>query len=364
MWNGLLDDVVAQVMDGALPSRTPSAIAARAHTRLLVALDPSTRATNDLAAELIADAVAVMLTVAHQTTNAAASPAESRATLTAQLRRRLGAHEQGALAGEVTYHLSAEETAEPASRIRQARIRRARHTPPAMVDAIALRVAAVELAALLIRAAANLTVTDRAETASEERPSGLPATLRALADQLAARAADNERAAGNNGDLVACQLAGALRLHVSHETVQALTHASEPDRLDAAELAAVREVWMHVAVCEHRAVAGLDEQLRTPTYSDRFGDLPTAIVEGAINVLCGARLISRPGAFRHHAAWGHQAVALTYALERYVAGLRGHAPSLRQAQLITLTRLVRATAAIALLDLRTHTPATNGRPTR
>jgi len=45
-------------------------------------------------------------------------------------------------------------------------------------------------------------------------------------------------------------------------------------------------------------------------------------------------------------------VALTYALEAYVAGLRGHAPSLAQAQRIAMTRLVRATVAIALIDLR------------
>jgi hypothetical protein len=43
---------------------------------------------------------------------------------------------------------------------------------------------------------------------------------------------------------------------------------------------------------------------------------------------------------------------LTYALEAYVAGLRGDDAAFEQAQLIALTRLIRATAAIAVLDLR------------
>jgi hypothetical protein len=88
-----------------------------------------------------------------------------------------------------------------------------------------------------------------------------------------------------------------------------------------------------------------------------------AITEGAANVICGARLIDRPGAFAHRRAWHHQAVALTYALEAYVAGLRGDTPSLGQAQLITLTRLVRAAAAIVLIDLAYEgTPPRTGSP--
>jgi len=120
-----------------------------------------------------------------------------------------------------------------------------------------------------------------------------------------------------------------------------------------------------LATYEYVAITALDGQLETPTYAERFGNLPTAIVEGAANVICGARLIGRPNAFRHRRAWGHQAVALTYALEAYVAGLRGHAPSIAHAQLIALTRLVRAVAAIALLDLRrAESAASNGSPKR
>ena len=59
--------------------------------------------------------------------------------------------------------------------------------------------------------------------------------------------------------------------------------------------------------------------------------MTSAIVEGAANVLSGARLASRPDAFRHRSAWRHQTVALTYAFEAYVAGLRGDAPSFERA---------------------------------
>ena len=82
-------------------------------------------------------------------------------------------------------------------------------------------------------------------------------------------------------------------------------------------------------------------------------------------MICGARLLGRPGAFRHHKAWGHQAIGLTYALEAYVAGLRGSAASLVQTEAIALTRLVRAVAAIQLLRLRRANSApTNGRSRR
>jgi hypothetical protein len=99
------------------------------------------------------------------------------------------------------------------------------------------------------------------------------------------------------------------------------------------------------------AVSALDALLETPSYDASFGTLDAAIVESAANVVCGGRLGGRPAAFRHDRAWRHQSVALTYALEAYAAGLGGHAPSLAHAQLIALTRLVRATVAIALIDL-------------
>lgn len=79
-------------------------------------------------------------------------------------------------------------------------------------------------------------------------------------------------------------------------------------------------------------------------------------------MICGARLLGRPAAFRHSRAWRHQTVALTHALEAYVAGLRGHAPSLTHARTIAVTRLVRATVALVLIDFARAQPLPgNGR---
>jgi hypothetical protein len=120
----------------------------------------------------------------------------------------------------------------------------------------------------------------------------------------------------------------------------------------------LRDPWLRLATHEYTAVAALDAQLATPTYTERSEHLASAIADAAANVIYGARLAGRPAAFRHRRAWRHQAVALTYALEAYAAGLQGHAPSLAQAERITLTRLVRATVAIALIDLgRDHVDA-------
>jgi hypothetical protein len=119
----------------------------------------------------------------------------------------------------------------------------------------------------------------------------------------------------------------------------------------AAAFVALREAWVMLATNEYVAVAALDSQLVERAYDPHFGGLDAAIAESAANVICGARLLGRPAAFRHRRAWCHQSAALTYALEAYIAGLRGDAPSLAQAQLIALTRLARSTVAIALIDL-------------
>ena len=132
---------------------------------------------------------------------------------------------------------------------------------------------------------------------------------------------------------------------------------SRPDEsLTGPLLDRLRDPWLRLATNEYTAVAALDAQLATPTYNERSEHLANAIANAAANVICGARLAGRPAAFRHRQAWRHQAVALTYALEAYAAGLRGHAPSLAQAQRITLTRLVRTTVAIALIDLARDHP--------
>jgi hypothetical protein len=194
-------------------------------------------------------------------------------------------------------------------------------------------------------------VSGRVREAPEERSAALEVMLNAVTAELTARAQEAERPVDARADIVAHHLAAGLRVRVSQETLQRVT-ASSPDRpTDPIDLDGLRDAWLRLATNEYAAVAALDAQLDTPTHNERVGSLSAAIAEGAANVICGARLVGRPEAFRHRRAWRQQAVALAYALEAYVAGLRGHAPSLVQAQRIAMTRLVRATVAIALIDL-------------
>jgi hypothetical protein len=216
---------------------------------------------------------------------------------------------------------------------------------------LSLRIAGVDLASLLVQLAANAAASGRAGEAPEQPSAALAGQLSEIAAELAARAHEVERPAENRADVVAHHLAAGLRVRVSQDTLQRLGASSPSRTADPSVLDGLRDAWLCLATNEYVAVSALDAQLDTPTYNGRSGHLASAIAEGAANVICGARLVGRPGAFRHRRAWRHQSVALTYALEAYVAGLRGHAPSLAQAQLITLTRLVRATVAIALTDL-------------
>jgi hypothetical protein len=209
---------------------------------------------------------------------------------------------------------------------------------------------------LLIRLAANARASGSAGDAPEERSAALDATLEAVTAELAARAQQVERPVDDRADVVAHHLAAGLRVRASQETLRGPSASSPDDHLDAAVLTGLRDAWLALATNEFVAVGALDAQLDTPTYDERFGSLSRAIAEAAANLICGARLIGRPEAFRHCRAWRHQAVALTYALEAYIAGLRGDAQSLAHAQLIALTRLVRATVAITMIDLsRAHT---------
>lgn len=372
LWSRLLERTEAEIIARPLAERSAASAkeaaasaAASGHSRLLVALDGDSSGGRNLVSELLAGAVEVIRGEAGLETAVAGRHEDHRAELVDQLRRRLNAHEDDVLAGEVTYCVRPEEGDEPAMRIRRASARGSEHKPMSDGDLLSLRIAAVDLASLLVRAAANVAAGGRADDAPEGRAAAFDGTLRAITRELTARARDVERPLDERGDVVAHHLAAGLRVRVSQETLHGLTSASPREPVDPALLGSARDAWLRLATYEYVAITALDGQLETPTYAERFGNLPTAIVEGAANVICGARLIGRPNAFRHRRAWGHQAVALTYALEAYVAGLRGHAPSIAHAQLIALTRLVRAVAAIALLDLRrAESAASNGSPKR
>jgi hypothetical protein len=337
---------------------------ARAHSRFLVALESGSKIGQDTVSQLATEAVELVLAVARVWGTYGARAEDRRAALADQLRRRLAAQEDAVLAGEVTYCVWSEHAEAPSAAMRQAIAGLSRDSTAFEADVLSLSVAAVDVASLLVRLAANAAASGRGGEAAEERSAALDAKLGAVTAELAARSQDVERPVNQRADVVTHHLAAALRVRLSHGVPQRLRAGSPDGAADAADLEGLRDAWLGLATNEYIAVAALDAQLETPSYDGSSRSLSTVIGEGAANVICGARLIRRPGAFRHPRAWRYQAVALTYALEAYVAGLRGHAPSLAQAQRIALTRLVRATVAIVLIDLRGDAQPTNGTPRR
>ena len=371
LWSDILDRVESQIsggrqVRGSGPSSldgTASALA-RAHSRFLVALESGSKIGQGTVSQLATEAVELVLAVARVWGTFEARAEDRRAALADQLRRRLAAHEDAVLAGEVTYCVWSEHAEEPSAAMRQAIAGLSRDSTAFEGDLLSLSVAAVDLASLLVRLAANAAASGRGGEAPEQRSAALDAKLGAVTAELAARSQDVERPVNQRADVVAHHLAAALRVRLSHGVPQRFRVGSPDGAADAADLEGLRAAWLGLATNECVAVAALDAQLETPSHDGSSGSLSTVIGEGAANVICGARLIRRPGAFRHPRAWRHQTVALTYALEAYVAGLRGHAPSLAQAQRIALTRLVRATVAIVLIDLRGDALPADGTPRR
>jgi hypothetical protein len=324
-----------------------AAVVARAHSRLLIAVDGRFRTAPQLVSELVEDAADLIGAVARLGSRAH----ESRRWLVTQLRASLDAHEDAVLSAEVAYRIQAADAEGPAARARRATAGAADGEVISTGNLASLRVAAIELASLLIRAATNVTVTGSAAAAPDLPPRELGRLLLAITVELAARAREVERPAREGADVAGHHLAAALRVPAPRETMEKLGAVAAGAPVDPRILGDGRAMWLVLATHEYVAVSVLDGQLDKPAYAQRAPSLAEAIVDAAANVVCGARLTRRPSAFRHDRAWRHQTVGLSYALEAYVAGLRGDRVSLAQTQLITLTRLARSVAAIAVLDL-------------
>jgi hypothetical protein len=367
LWDGVLERVHKELAGARRPARsagtspqaTLAEAVARAHSHLLVVLDPRSNDATDTVSELVSD-TATLLERALAAASAPGRDSRLGSGFDDALAGRLGAHEHGVLAGELTYGVRVEEADAAAARLREVVAALASQTALSHGGLLSLRIAAVELSALLVRAAGNAAAGGGAAAAPESRSAALDRALRAIEHELASRAHAAGPPVDERGDVASHHLAAALRVQASGRTVRAIASAGS-DGAPEHVLNAAREAWLVLATHEYVAVVALDGHLDVPTW-ERFGSVTSAIVEGAANVLSGARLASRPDAFRHRSAWRHQTVALTYAFEAYVAGLRGDAPSFERAQLMVLTRLIRAVAAIALLDLRqTASLPTNGR---
>jgi hypothetical protein len=363
LWTGILDRIESQLSgprqvkgSGSSSLSETSGALARAHSRFLIALESGSKIGTDTVSRAGAEALELLIEVARVGGMLGTREEERRSWLADQLRRRLAAHEDAVLAGEVTYRVWSEHGEEPSVAMRQAIGRLSRGSSVSESDLLSLSIGAVNLASLLIRLGANAATNGDGSEAPEQRSVALDAKLGAVTAELAARSREVERPADKYGDVVAHHLAAGLRAHPSQELLEPTKAGSLNQAAGVSDLERLREVWLDLATHEYVAVAALDGQLDTPSYATSSQGLPGVVVEGAANVVCGARLLGRPAAFRHQRAWRHQTVALSYALEAYVAGLRGHVPSLAQAQAIALTRLVRATVAIVLIDLHRETP--------
>jgi hypothetical protein len=370
-WAELLDRAAAQIRRAPNASGTQRtslverALEAEASARvnLLESLQSEPGGSATRGAELVGDAAGLMLAISALLDGVEVSTSSHRDELIEQLTRRLGKHEEAALAGEITYALEADQAERSLSRTRETIIGVAQGSVSGD-DVRLLGTQAVDVAAFLVLAAANSRESGSASAAPEPKPGGLDYALDAIRTELAARARRVEQPLDSRGDVAAHHLAAALRVRISQTTLDALATVGPTAQLDESCLNDAREAWLRLATHEYVAVTALDSQLESPTYARAFGGLKSALIEGSANVVCGARLLGRPTLFRHRRAWGHHAIALTYALEAYVAGVRGDSLSLEQAQLITLTRLVRAVAAILSLELaRQPLPPTNGHST-
>jgi hypothetical protein len=328
-----------------------SRAAAGAHARLLLALEGGRGAPDEAVPDLVGDAARLLGAVADVWAVVGRVTDDRRPALIEALERRLDAHESDVLAGELTYAVSADVAGVPAARARTviAQLRRQRRA--AHGDLLALQVAATDMAALMVRGAGEIAGGADATPAC---PLGSGRALLPIVTEIAGRAEALVAGGAEVCDVVARQLTAALRVPACGGPLR----AGPPNHADA--LGRMRVAWLALAAHEHAAVTALDEHLSEPTYHRHFATLADAIDRGAVNVLCGARLIGREPAFRHRAAWARQTIALSHALEAYVDGLRGAPGGFVRAQLIVLTRLVRASGAITLIDLQRagHGPVT------
>ena len=130
-----------------------------------------------------------------------------------------------------------------------------------------------------------------------------------------------------------------------------LTREDAPAQARSKALSELRSVWHFVAVRELEIVRILDGELSLPSYSQP-GSLRHTVMAGAANVLVGGRLLDRPSDFLLLDALIHQHDGLAHAVEFYTAALRGHTDARTQTQLIVLTRLLRAVAALWIIGTR------------
>lgn len=291
---------------------------------------------------LISHALAVLSAVRQVRRDHQGAAARLRPTLSTALGELLARFETYVLQGERTYEV---RTADSGRCVDVA------HTALELLDGDVtdradvllpgLDAAAVELAALLVRAAGNLATEGRPGDATYHCPSGVRRSLKDLVDEIHRASATLESSCPPGADVTAHSLAVAL---------QVASRGPDGPEPDGPAPWASRAAWIQVAAHEYAAVRALDEQLARGDHK-QFGDgLHGTLAAGAANVVCGARLLSRPEAFEIGAAWERQSAGITIANQEYASALEGDEAAFATTQLIVVTRLVRAVAALSLLN--------------
>lgn len=362
VWAAALARVRGELESGAAGheptiSAALDAVASRsasAHGRLLQVLEGRTTAAEDSAGALTRDASELLLAVS-DVMRLHWGGHDSRASILRSFEGCLRGHEADVLAGEVTYQLAPRDAQGPAARTRRALALLRELNSSGHADLLSLEVAAVDLAALLVCGAGNLATANRPDAAIERAAIPTPPPLQAIAEEIAARAKQMQRVDAP-ADRGADALCAALRMAVSVPALDPLTNSGRSHAIASVVRERARGAWLSLAAQEHRAVKALDDEMSAPAYAPRFSALTDAVIEGAANLLHNGRLLDRPAAFRHDKAWGRHAVALSHAIEAYVRAVRGEQERFGRAQLIVLTRLVGAAAAIMILDSATDTP--------
>lgn len=356
VWGAVLTQTLARI--GALasegqPQRSTSpalvregaaAVLARSHARLVAALmrdgdlgDGALSELLDAAAELIGVVPALWLS------HADSSFEDRLPALVGALKRQLSAHEHSVLGGEATYSLKVADAERCAGQMRESLSELGARDGGRVSALISLQIAAVNLAALLVRCAGNIATCGRPNGAPEPLTGPFERAVSGVVAEIAAHAQARQGRLTDSRDEVGRYLAGALRVPAP----ETASGAAEPENLGG-----FYETWLHLAALERLAIVALDDRLSEPIYRDRFGTLDEAITKTATDVMLRGRLFSRADEFDHDRAWRAQSTALSHALEMYINGISGDTALLQNAQAVALTRLARAAVAVTTVKLQ------------
>jgi len=308
---------------------------ARAHTALLSTFAARGAPTEQDVGELIGSAGGLLfaadrLWAAYATRGGPDRPAR----LLELLARELDACERDVLSGQATYALAVEDAERPAAGMREALSALARRARD-MDDLVRAQGSAVQLAALLLRAAGNVMTAARADGAPEPLSPWIERRVAVVVDGVAWRARALRRGVTDTSDVVAHLLTVAVR------------HASGLDAEKEGECGA----WLEAAALEYAALIALEETLYVPT-SNQYATRTAVSTERTCTELCGARLASRSAEFRWSDASRAHGIGLTHALKTYAGAPPDGLLALMHTHTILETLLARSLAVLVLFELQ------------